>query len=123
MCWYDSGLAGGAGEEFLMGLAELIGPHLPYLRRFARALTGSQKSGDAYIEALLETVIANPHEIEADGGNLRVQLYRLLCRVWQSISLNLQTGTPSDHWERAAQLKLANMQPRPRQAFLLTAVE
>jgi DNA-directed RNA polymerase specialized sigma24 family protein len=106
-----------------MSLAELIGPHVPYVRRFARALTGSQKSGDAYVEALLETIISNPAEIEGDDGNLRVRLYRLLCRLWESISLNLQAGSPADHWERAAQLKLANMQPRPRQAFLLTAVE
>jgi DNA-directed RNA polymerase specialized sigma24 family protein/CheY-like chemotaxis protein len=106
-----------------MGLAELVGPHLPYLRRFARALTGSQRSGDAYVEALLETIIANPAEIDGDAGNVRIQLYRLFCRLWASISLNLQAGTPADHWERAAQLKLANMQPRPRQAFLLSAVE
>jgi len=106
-----------------MGLAELVGPHVPYLRRFARALTGSQKSGDAYVEALLETMIANPGEVDGEDGNLRVKLYRMLCRLWESISLNLQASTPADHWERAAQVKLANMQPRPRQAFLLTAVE
>src|SRR5262249_29775362 len=99
-----------------MGLAEVVGPHLPYLRRFWRPLTGSQKIVDAYHEPFLETIIANPAEIESRGGNLRVQLYRLLCRLWESISLNLQSGTPADHWERAAQLKLANMQPRPRQA-------
>ncbi len=38
-----------------MSLAESIAPHLPYLRRFARALTGSQESGDAYVVAVLET--------------------------------------------------------------------
>ena len=29
-------------------IAKEIAPHLPYLRRFARALTGTQASGDAF---------------------------------------------------------------------------
>src|SRR5258708_31056621 len=111
------------GEESAMALAELVWPHLPYLRRFSRALSGSQKSGDAYVEALLETLISSPGELDADDGKVRLRLYALLCRLWESISLNLQISTPDDHWERAAQLKLANIRPRPRQAFLLTAVE
>jgi DNA-directed RNA polymerase specialized sigma24 family protein/CheY-like chemotaxis protein len=105
------------------GLAEQIRPHLPYLRRFARALSGTQKGGDAYVEALLEAIIANPQTIQTSGTRLRIELYRLLCRLWGSISLNLHASTPAGHWERAAQLKLANLAPRPRQAFLLTAVE
>ncbi|MGJ0451608.1 MAG: hypothetical protein ACR65T_00015 [Methylocystis sp.] len=32
-----------------MNLSREIEVHLPYLRRFARALCGSQKSGDAYV--------------------------------------------------------------------------
>ena len=31
-----------------MALAHAIAEHLPYLRRYARALCGTQKSGDAY---------------------------------------------------------------------------
>jgi len=106
-----------------MPLAELVAPHLPYLRRFSRALTGSQQSGDAYVEALLETILADPDSARSSDGNTRVALYGLLCRLWESITVNLQGAEPSDRWERAAQLKLANIAPRPRQAFLLTAVE
>ena len=36
-----------------MSLVEQFGPHLPFLRRYARALTGSQESGDSYIRASL----------------------------------------------------------------------
>jgi DNA-directed RNA polymerase specialized sigma24 family protein/CheY-like chemotaxis protein len=106
-----------------MALAELVSPHLPYLRRFSRALTGSQASGDAYVEALLEAIIADPSSIDSGASGIRTRLYALLCRLWESIGLNMQAAVPSDHWERAAQLKLANIAPRPRQAFLLTAVE
>ena len=107
-----------------MGLADVIGPHLPYLRRFSRALTGSQQSGDAYVEALLETILADPSSVQNAKGDIRPVLYGLLCRLWESISLNMQDdGGPDSRWERAAQMKLANIAPKPRQAFLLTAVE
>mgnify|MGYP002479819183 CR=1 FL=1 len=43
-----------------MSLATVIAPHLPYLRRFARALTGSQTSGDAYVAAALEALVEDP---------------------------------------------------------------
>jgi CheY-like chemotaxis protein len=55
--------------------------------------------------------------------NPRIALYGLLCGLWESISLNLSGAEPDDPWEKAAQTKLASIEPRPRQAFLLTAVE
>ncbi len=105
-----------------MSVAELVGPHLPYLRRFSRALTGSQKSGDSYVEALLETIVVDPSSVAAPS-NPRIALYGLLCGLWESVSLNLAGAEPADQWEKAAQAKLATIEPRPRQAFLLTAVE
>src|SRR5258706_10652387 len=116
------GAMGEEEEPGKMALAEQIAPHVPYLRRFSRALTGSQQSGDAYVEALLEAVLADPASISG-RNDTKVALYALLCRLWESITVNLKTSEPSDHWERAAQMKLANIEPRPRQAFLLTAVE
>src|SRR4026208_1928468 len=50
-------------EECHMALAHAIAEHLPYLRRYARALCGTQKSGDAYVRACLETIAAG-----ASGG-------------------------------------------------------
>jgi DNA-directed RNA polymerase specialized sigma24 family protein len=106
-----------------MGISDVVAPQLPYLRRFSRALTGSQASGDAYVEALLETLVADQDSLKAVEADPRIGLYGLLCRLWESIGLNLQDSEPRAQWERAAQLKLANIAPRPRQAFLLTAVE
>ena len=34
-----------------MSLSSSIAPHLPYLRRFSRAVSGSQTSGDALVAA------------------------------------------------------------------------
>ncbi|MET0660991.1 MAG: response regulator, partial [Steroidobacteraceae bacterium] len=36
-----------------MALAHAIAEHLPYMRRYARALCGTQSSGDAYVRACL----------------------------------------------------------------------
>jgi DNA-directed RNA polymerase specialized sigma24 family protein len=105
-----------------MTVAELVGPHVPYLRRFSRALSGSQKSGDSYVEALLEAVVVDPSTVTR-ASTPRIALYGLLCGLWESISLNLKGAEPADQWEKAAQRKLASIEPRPRQAFLLTAVE
>ena len=42
-----------------MSLTARVASHLPYLRRYARAVTGSQTSGDAYVAAVLEALIAD----------------------------------------------------------------
>jgi DNA-directed RNA polymerase specialized sigma24 family protein len=105
-----------------MGLAAGIAPHLPFLRRFSRALTGSQHSGDAYVAAVLETLIADPAKFVTEP-NMRVSLYRTFCHLWQSISLNLRKPESGPDWEVQAQRQLANIDPKARQAFLLMAVE
>src|SRR5258705_11539324 len=105
-----------------MSLAANIAPHLPYLRRFSRALTGSQHSGDAYVAAFLEALIADPAQLQS-ASNMRAQLYRSFCRLWESISLNLKKPNLGEDWEASAQRQLANIAPRAREAFLLMAVE
>jgi DNA-directed RNA polymerase specialized sigma24 family protein len=94
--------------------------HLPYLRRYARALTGSQTSGDAYVAATLESLIASPKAL-ADSPNPRVGLYGLFTSIWNSVAVDgrLEVGTvalpPEQH--------ITHLTPRPRQAFLLVALE
>ncbi len=101
-----------------MSLGQTIAPHLPYLRRFARALTGDQPSGDAYVEALLEALIADPGMFRK-GAAPRVELYRLMIAIWDSVSVNHEQATPLSAHER----RLDSMVPRARQAFLLATVE
>jgi CheY-like chemotaxis protein len=105
-----------------MNLSSSIAPHLPFLRRFSRALTGDQQSGDSYVAALLESVIADPSGMQA-ADNIRVALYRDFCRLWESVSINMRTGRPSENWEASAQQHLAAISPKAREAFLLMAVE
>lgn len=105
-----------------MGLASDISPHLPFLRRFSRSLTGSQQSGDAYVAALLETLIADPAQFDA-APSTRTALYRTYCRLWESISLNLKGIEPVSAWEASAKRHLSGLTPKAREAYLLLAVE
>jgi len=101
-----------------MSLAESLKPHLPYLRRYARALTGSQKSGDAFVKATLEAIIANPESV-SDDDNVRVHLYRIFSRIWESANVAV-TDDPEDN---TAQGHLNAIPPISRQVLLLTALE
>src|SRR5262249_4579130 len=48
-----------------MSISHAVAPHIPFLRRFARALTGTQASGDAYVMATLEAILAEPECLDA----------------------------------------------------------
>jgi CheY-like chemotaxis protein/DNA-directed RNA polymerase specialized sigma24 family protein len=97
-----------------------VAQYLPFLRRYARALTGSQASGDAYVAATLEALIADRAVIDDPRGP-RVALYRLFTRIWNSLSINGAGG--SSETALPGEQKLANITPLPRQAFLLVALE
>lgn len=99
-------------------LADQIAPHLPFLRRFARAVSGSQKSGDAYIVALLDALVEDQGKFDRDVST-RIALYRLFVKLWNSLLVNTDERADIDSSER----NLAAITPRPRQAFLLSAVE
>ncbi len=105
-----------------MSISQSVAPHLPTLRRFARALTGSQKSGDAYVVETLEAIVADPHGFpEADA---RCALYRLFLALWGSLAVNgeVDAGLVSpDQAEDTQNLDAISL--RPRVALLLTAVE
>jgi DNA-directed RNA polymerase specialized sigma24 family protein/CheY-like chemotaxis protein len=103
-----------------MNISREIAPHLPYLRRFARALCGSQKSGDAYVVATLEALVA---DIDAFPTNMSAKagLYHLFMASWSSIALNVE-DRPDDDLS-AAQRNVSLLTPRSRQAFLLRTVE
>lgn len=101
-----------------MSIAKEIAPHLPYLRRFARALSGNQQGGDAYVVATLEAIIEDPTSFPRDLG-ARVGLYQTFLRLWSSVSVN-QTSVSSTV---GAERNLDAMTPRSRQAFLLSTVE
>ncbi|KQT82476.1 response regulator [Aurantimonas sp. Leaf443] len=105
-----------------MSMSSRIAPHIPYLRRYARALSGSQASGDAYVAAVLEALIADPSLFSTEQTP-RISLYRLFSSLWQSLDVNVREDAPTSAWEERATRNLRAISPLPRQAFLLVAVE
>jgi CheY-like chemotaxis protein len=106
-----------------MSLSSNIAEHIPYLRRFARALTGTRDGGDAYVLATLETLVADPSKMDSTEEP-RSALYRLFLQVWGAAPINAHTdraGSAPD--EAGARRNLDAIPVRPRVAFLLTALE
>ncbi|WP_088181779.1 response regulator [Sphingobium sp. Z007] len=104
-----------------MSLGQQLHPHLPFLRRYARALTGSQNHGDAYVRAALEAIVAAPEEFPTDVDP-RLGLYKTFHAIWSSAHLEDVPAIGSGR-EAIAQARLARLTPLPRQALLLTALE
>lgn len=105
-----------------MSLTARVAVHLPYLRRYARAVTGSQTSGDAYVAAVLEALIADI-SIFPDTGDDRVALYKLFVTIYDSTKVELPQITSPFAWEKRAAANLASVPTRARHAFLLITVE
>jgi DNA-directed RNA polymerase specialized sigma24 family protein len=110
-------------EDISMSIAKEIAPHLPYLRRFARALTGTQNSGDAYVVAMLEALVLDPASFPREL-NPRIGLYRTFLKLWSSVGVNTaDSGAPAALNASSVERNLEALTPRPRQAFLLRTVE
>jgi DNA-directed RNA polymerase specialized sigma24 family protein len=106
-----------------MPLLERVAPQLPYLRRYARALTGSQESGDACVRATVEALAAGSREL-GTGLSPRVALFQVFHAVWNEAleapdSRVVVSFGPRDTPEQ----RLLRITPRSRQALLLTALE
>jgi DNA-directed RNA polymerase specialized sigma24 family protein len=97
----------------------LVG-HVPYLRRFARALTGSQATGDACVVAALEGVLDG----KSPDVPARIGLYRSVLAAVNALDAIpvSSSGCRSSDLE-AVQRNLAVLTPVGRQAFLLVAME
>ena len=103
-----------------MSISQAVAQHLPYLRRYARALTGSQASGDAYVAATLEALIQDPKVLDSSAST-RIALYQLFTKIWNSVSLNDKPGSSAG--KQPVEQHLSQIAPMPRQAFLLVALE
>lgn len=97
-----------------------IAQHLPYLRRYARALTGSQGSGDAYAAATLEAIIADRSAFRVELGP-KCALFRAFHMIWTSSGAPVEV--PDSELERAAQHHMRDLTPDSREALLLDTIE
>ncbi len=104
-----------------MSIAKEIMPHLPYLRRFSRALSGTQEGGDAYVVATLEALIADPSDFPSDMQP-RHALYKVFLKLWSSTNSSVKALSVSGD-RSAFERNLETLTPLTRQAFLLRTVE
>jgi DNA-directed RNA polymerase specialized sigma24 family protein len=100
--------------------SKLVADYLPFMRRYARALTGSQSSGDAYVAAALEAILADRSALEG-ATRPRAALYKVLTKIWNSVDLN-EAAEPRDV-PLPVERRLAHITALPRQAFLLVSLE
>ena len=80
----------------------------------------NQPSGDAYVAAVLEVLIEDPSAVETEDDP-RVGLYRTFTKLWNSTAVNDASERGSK--KTPAEQRITQMPPRPRQAFLLIALE
>src|SRR5580658_1343707 len=104
-----------------MSMTQTLAPHLPYLRRYARALTGSQASGDAHVRAALQALLERDESL-TEGVSPKVGLYRLFHAIWQSGAEHFD-DTISSASNKNPEGRLRSLSAAKRAALLLTAVE
>lgn len=104
-----------------MSLLARLAPHLPYVRRYARALTGDQATGDNYVRVALEALAAGARQLPPDMTP-RVALYHVFHTIWSTTGAQLEDTSGIEGLTDASS-RLMRIAPRSRQAFLLTALE
>jgi DNA-directed RNA polymerase specialized sigma24 family protein len=113
-----------ADTETAAPLARVVGDVLPYLRRHARALTGSQEDGDRYAAATLEEILRDRNVLAEDGRTPKVGLFTAFHRIWDGGQGDVAPPPGADRGARAQALRhLSRLTPRSREALLLHTVE
>jgi RNA polymerase sigma factor (sigma-70 family) len=104
-------------------VSEALLKQVPYLRRHARLLTGSQEVGDEYVRICLEMVIAEPHHLA--NGDLKVQLFRAFHAVWRVVTTTINDTSPLERVDLSERLEqgLTALPPLERRVLLLAVVE
>lgn len=98
-----------------MSFRQQLASQLPYLRRYARALTGSQSLGDAAVRETLEALLEAPGEWSEDAP-VKTELFRTFHRIWKSDMI-----APLESRGRSG--VISEFPVERRQSLLLTTVE
>lgn len=98
-----------------MSFRQQLASQLPYLRRYARALTGSQTLGDAAVRETLEALLEAPEEWD-ETAPVKTELFRTFHRIWNSDMI-----APLESRGRSG--VIAEFPIKRRQSLLLSTVE
>ncbi len=94
-----------------MNFTSAVAPELPFLRRYARAVTGSQTLGDVAVGQALKAILEAPGIFDSQQP-ARVELYRIFHIILNPASADLVSGSA-----------INDLDILGRQSLLLTAVE
>jgi len=98
--------------------------HIPFLRRYARALTGTQEQGDYHVKASLGSLLEDPGRLASDVP-LRLQLFKLFheafCANAGAASGARDADPPLSPLPMQRHLK--QLPSRERQVLLLSTIE
>ncbi|ARU02319.1 response regulator [Yoonia vestfoldensis] len=106
----------------LPDLATEIGHHLPFLRRYARALTGSQQSGDNYAAATLEAMLTDATVFDRALAP-KTALFRAFHQIWVSSGSPVDDASDPSTPEARAQWRLSHLTENTREVLLLHSIE
>jgi len=98
-----------------MSFRQQLATQLPFLRRYARALTGSQTLGDAAVRETLEALLEAPEEWD-ETAPVKTELFRTFHRIWNSDMI-----APLESRGRSG--VIAEFPVKRRQSLLLSTVE
>lgn len=101
-------------------LSRIVADLLPFLRRYARALTGSQHSGDRLAAVTLEALLTDRTIFESASSN-KVALFGAFHQIWVSLGgdvIENETGMGAQ-----AQEHLSRLTAHTREALLLSTIE
>lgn len=94
-----------------MSLKAEIAPQLPFLRRYARALTGSQSLGDQAVRDMLAALLAEPEQFSRSADH-RQELFRLFHALWRGRANGRPVGG-----------LISSLSLHTREALLLSVIE
>ncbi len=102
-------------------LSESITSALPFLRRYARAVTGSQKQGDEWVRLCAEVILNQPGLVKV-SPNTKLEVFALFHRLRQPFG-GLETAGDGASVSDRLKESLTEMAPQQRQVLLLTVLE
>lgn len=102
-------------------MSEAITRTLPFLRRYARAVTGSQKRGDEWVRLCAEVVLQQP-DLIAKAEDTKLGVFTLFHRLRQPFA-TLEEGAGDNSVSGRLKESLTDMAPLQRQVLLLTVLE
>jgi CheY-like chemotaxis protein/DNA-directed RNA polymerase specialized sigma24 family protein len=107
----------------MVDLSQAIASQLPYLRRYARAVSGSQKHGDRYVKLCLEMLLQQGPRLDVQSSELRLALFRALHDVWHDVPAERAAGDQALANRSIVASRIGQLAPKERQALVLSALE